>query len=43
MSRAGVMRITKREWYALGGFTNSALFRKADKYGHWYYYYNCGR
>ena len=31
-------RITKREWYALGGLANSKLFRKADKRGHWRYY-----
>lgn len=32
------MRITKREWYALGGLANTKLFRKADKRGAWRYY-----
>jgi hypothetical protein len=32
------MRITKREWYALGSFGNTRLFRKADKHGTWKYY-----
>ena len=31
-------RITKTEWYALGGFANSRLFRKADSRGRWRYY-----
>jgi hypothetical protein len=31
-------RITKREWYDLGGFANSKLFRKANARGVWSYY-----
>lgn len=38
MSAAGVERLTKREWYAAGGFRNPALFRKADSRGVWRYY-----
>ena len=33
----GRTRITKREWYALGGFANSKLFRKQVR-GAWHYY-----
>lgn len=36
--RSGVEKISKREFYALGGFSNPSLFRKADKYGRWQYY-----
>lgn len=32
------MRITKREWYALGGFANASLYRKQAKRGAWQYY-----
>ena len=32
------LRITKREWYALGGFRNSALYRKHNG-RHWTYWY----
>lgn len=31
-------RITKKEFYALGGFANSLLFRKADSLGRWRHY-----
>lgn len=31
-------RITKAEWYRLGGFANTRLFRKANKNGSWRYY-----
>lgn len=36
--RAGVLRVTKREWYDMGGFANPALFRKADSRGYWRYF-----
>lgn len=36
--RNGVQKITKRDFYALGGLSNPALFRKADKRGAWRYY-----
>lgn len=32
------MRITKREWYALGGLANSRCYRKQSKNGAWRYY-----
>lgn len=32
------MRITKREWQALGGLSNSNLYRRQAKCGRWYYY-----
>lgn len=31
-------RITKKEWYALGGFETSGLFRKQSRGGAWRYY-----
>lgn len=31
------LQITKREWYALGGFANTRLFRKSNKRG-WRYF-----
>lgn len=31
-------RITKREFYDLGGFANSKLFRKQSRDGAWRYY-----
>lgn len=31
-------RITKREFYDLGGFANGNLFRKGIKNGHWRYF-----
>lgn len=36
--RRGVEKLSKRDWYARGGFTNSDLFRKATKTGAWQYY-----
>lgn len=33
-------RITKVEWYARGGFENSALFRLQSRGGAWRYYVN---
>lgn len=33
-------RITKKEWYALGGFDNPALFRLQTRGGAWRYYVN---
>ena len=32
------MRITKREYYTLGGPSNPALYRKQAKNGSWQYY-----
>lgn len=37
------MRITKGEWYRRGGFTNSDLYRKADRLGRWKYYMGANR
>lgn len=34
-------RITKREWYELGGFKNSSLFRRHNG-RHWEYYRTTG-
>lgn len=31
-------RITKKEFYDLGGFANSGLFRKQSRGGAWRYY-----
>lgn len=31
-------RLSKAEWYELGGFANSALFRKQSKGGAWHYF-----
>lgn len=31
-------RITKKEFYDLGGFANSGLFRKQSRGGAWCYY-----
>lgn len=36
-------RLTKREWYDLGGFANSALFRQQSRGGAWRYYRNLDR
>lgn len=33
-------RITRKEFYELGGFANPALFRKQSKGGAWRYYVN---
>lgn len=38
MQRERKERITKREWYALGGLANSKLFRKQSRGGAWRYY-----
>lgn len=38
MQRERKKRITKAEWYALGGFANSKLFRKQSRGGAWRYY-----
>lgn len=32
------MRITKAEWYRLGGFANSDLYRRADRLGRWMHF-----
>lgn len=31
-------RITKKQWYALGGFATPGLFRKQSRGGAWRYY-----
>lgn len=36
--RNGILKIPKAEWYRLGGFARSDLFRKADSQGRWGYY-----
>lgn len=36
--RKNTLKLGKTHWYRLGGFANSALFRKADKRGRWSYY-----
>jgi hypothetical protein len=36
--RAGVLKITKGEWQAMGGLSNPSLFRKQSKNGAWRYY-----
>lgn len=36
-------RITKTEWYDLGGFANSSLFRLQSRGGAWRYYVNLDR
>ncbi len=43
MSRVGHLRITRREFYALGGFSHSRLFRKATKTGAWMYFMDTSR
>ncbi len=35
---AGARRVTKREWYDLGGFANSKCFRKQARSGAWQYF-----
>jgi hypothetical protein len=37
--RRGVLKLSKRAWYATGGFENSRCFRKADRRGAWRYFY----
>ena len=32
------MQLTKVEWYALGGFANPKLYRKAKPNGIWLYF-----
>lgn len=34
----GSKRVTRKEWYAAGGFANSACWRRADKRGVWQYF-----
>lgn len=34
----GIVRISKRAFYLKGGFSNPALFRKADGRGTWSYW-----
>jgi len=36
--RNRVKKISKREWYHLGGLARSGLFRKANSRGVWSYY-----
>lgn len=36
--RNHITKISKKTFYALGGFTNSRLFRKANNRGIWSYY-----
>lgn len=36
--RKNVEKVSKREWYNLGGFARTGLFRKADSRGVWSYY-----
>lgn len=38
MQRERKKRITKKEFYDLGGFANSDLFRKQSRGGEWRYY-----
>lgn len=38
MQRERKERITKVEWYNLGGFANSDLFRRQSRGGAWRYY-----
>ncbi len=39
MTTIGSLRITKGEWYRLGGFANSRCWRRQTKGGGWQYYY----
>lgn len=36
--RTGITRLSKKAWYAAGGLSNPALFRKSDKRGRWHYF-----
>lgn len=36
--RKNTLKLGKAHWYRLGGFANSALFRKADSRGNWHYF-----
>lgn len=38
----GVIRLTKHQWYALGGFKNTSLYRKQRADGAWAYYQDTG-
>lgn len=38
MSDKIVAKVTKNYWYSIGGFKNSACFRRANKNGSWNYY-----
>lgn len=38
MRRNGSIRITKQEFYNLGGFANSNLYRIGTRNGSWKYY-----
>ena len=38
--RNGIEKISKRLFYSLGGFSNPALFRKADRRGVWSYFWD---
>ena len=42
MQRERKERLSKREWHALGGLKNSALYRKQSKGGTWRYYRSLG-
>lgn len=33
-------RVTRREWYDLGGFANSRCWRRARRNGVWQYFVN---
>jgi hypothetical protein len=35
---AGSVRITKREWYDLGAWANTKLWRRQGKSGSWQYF-----
>lgn len=41
--RAGIEKMTKRAWYAAGGFRNPALFRRAARSGAWQYFRDATR
>jgi len=38
MAKRGWLKLSKRDWYAQGGFANPKLFRRADKRGVWSYW-----
>ena len=38
MAKVDWVRVTKKEWYDRGGFTNSKCFRKQSRNGAWRYY-----
>jgi hypothetical protein len=39
MTKIGSVRVTKRDWYANGGFRNSSCWRRQVR-GVWHYYIN---